>query len=130
VPLRRGVQDSLNRPAPITTLESPFHNVRKPSTREIVTMAFDMPLYMAPGAGLIIWILVYPIVSAGSAGFGRARRVVAYLQQVDWVHHRVLLSWYQQLRVLVRRGRRRTAMPANAPASMFAVREKFGGRAS
>lgn len=34
-------------------------------------MALDMPLYMAPGAGLIIWILVCPVVSAGSADFGR-----------------------------------------------------------
>jgi hypothetical protein len=41
------------------TLEMPRHNVRKPSTREMVTMAFDMPLYMAPGEGLMIWILVF-----------------------------------------------------------------------
>jgi hypothetical protein len=57
----------LDRPAPITTLDNPLHSVLKPSTREIVTMAFDMPLYMAPGEGLMIWILVFPEVSASPA---------------------------------------------------------------
>jgi hypothetical protein len=46
------------------TLDMPLHSVRKPSTREMVTMAFDMPLYIAPGEGLIIWILVFSGVSA------------------------------------------------------------------
>lgn len=54
----------IDRPAPITTLESPRHNVLKPSTRDIVTIAFEMPLYTAPGEGLMIWILVWPEVSA------------------------------------------------------------------
>jgi hypothetical protein len=48
----------------MTTLDNPLHNVVNPSTREIVTMAFDMPLYMAPGEGLMIWILVFSEVSA------------------------------------------------------------------
>jgi hypothetical protein len=38
----------------MTTLDKPFHSVRKPSTRDIVTMAFDIPLYIAPGEGLSI----------------------------------------------------------------------------
>ena len=46
-------------PAPITTLESPLHNDQKPSARDIVTMALEMPLYMALGDGLTICILVY-----------------------------------------------------------------------
>jgi hypothetical protein len=48
----------------MTTLDKPFHSVRKPSTREIVTIAFDMPLYIAPGEGLRICILVFSGVSA------------------------------------------------------------------
>jgi len=32
------------QPAPTTTLETPLHSVRKPSTLDIVTMAFDMPV--------------------------------------------------------------------------------------
>lgn len=52
----------MNLPAPITTLDNPLHSVPKPSTREIVTIAFDMPLYMAPGDGLMIWIRVYMCV--------------------------------------------------------------------
>ena len=46
-------------PAPITTLDNPLHNDQKPSARDMVTMAFEMPLYMALGDGLTICILVY-----------------------------------------------------------------------
>lgn len=42
----------------MTTLDNPLHKAPNPSTREIVTMAFDMPVYMAPGDGLMIWIRV------------------------------------------------------------------------
>jgi hypothetical protein len=45
-------------PAPITTLDNPLHNDQNPSARDMVTMAFDMPLYMALGEGLTICILV------------------------------------------------------------------------
>jgi hypothetical protein len=51
----------------------------------------------------------------------------AHLEQINWVHHRVFLSRSQYPRGAAGRVRRRTAMPANAPASMFAEREKFGG---
>lgn len=46
-------------PAPITTLDNPLHNDQNPSARDIVTMAFEMPLYMALGEGFTICILVY-----------------------------------------------------------------------
>jgi hypothetical protein len=45
-------------PAPRMTLDSPFHSVLIPSTREMVTMAFDMPVYMAVGEGLTTCIRV------------------------------------------------------------------------
>lgn len=48
----------------MTTLESPLHSAVKPSARDIVTMALDMPLYMALGEGLTICILVCLQVSA------------------------------------------------------------------
>jgi hypothetical protein len=45
-------------PAPTMTLESPFHNDLNPSTRDIVSTAFDIPVYMALGEGLTNCILV------------------------------------------------------------------------
>jgi hypothetical protein len=48
-----------NPPAPITTLDSPLQSDQKPSARDIVTMAFEIPLYMALGDGLTICIRVY-----------------------------------------------------------------------
>lgn len=45
-------------PAPMTTLDSPLHNDQNPSALDMVTMAFDMPLYIALGEGLTICILV------------------------------------------------------------------------
>jgi len=47
-----------DEPAPRMTLDKPFHSVRNPSTREMVTMAFDMPEYMAVGEGLTTCIRV------------------------------------------------------------------------
>lgn len=41
-----------NLPAPITTLDTPRHNVRKPSSLVIVIMALDIPEYTAVGEGL------------------------------------------------------------------------------
>jgi hypothetical protein len=41
------------------TLDNPLHNDQKPSARDIVTIAFEMPLYMALGDGLTICILVF-----------------------------------------------------------------------
>jgi hypothetical protein len=64
---------SLNRPAPIITLDNPLHSVRKPSTREMVTMALDIPLYIAPGDGLMIWILVFPESALRSHEFASSR---------------------------------------------------------
>jgi hypothetical protein len=40
------------------TLDSPFHSVLIPSTREMVTMAFEIPEYMAVGEGLTTCIRV------------------------------------------------------------------------
>lgn len=42
----------------MTTLDMPLHSVRKPSTRDIVIMAFEIPVYMAVGEGLTTCILV------------------------------------------------------------------------
>jgi hypothetical protein len=80
----------MNPPAPITTLDNPLHSVVKPSTREIVTMAFDMPLYIAPGDGLRIWILVFPESARRPQEFTGPQGVV-YLQQVHGIHDGVLL---------------------------------------
>ena len=43
----------------MTTLDKPFHSVRKPSARDIVIMAFEMPLYMALGEGFTICMRVF-----------------------------------------------------------------------
>jgi hypothetical protein len=48
-----------NQPAPSITLDSPLHNVLNPSTLEIVTIAFDMPVYMPAGEGFTTCILVF-----------------------------------------------------------------------
>jgi hypothetical protein len=48
-----------HKPAPTTTLETPLHNVRNPSTLDIVTIALDMPEYTAVGDGLTSCIRVY-----------------------------------------------------------------------
>jgi hypothetical protein len=71
------------------TLDKPLHNVRKPSTREIVTMAFEMPEYMAVGDGLTTCIRVFS-QSAHVARQSLCFRV-AYLEEVDWIHDRVFL---------------------------------------
>jgi hypothetical protein len=84
------IRGCIDPPAPIITLDMPRHNVRKPSTREMVTMALDMPLYMAPGEGLIIWILVF-WESALRLGHSTGSLAAAYLEEVDGVHDRVLL---------------------------------------
>lgn len=46
------------KPAPSTTLDTPLHNVRGPSTLDMVTMALLMPVYTAVGDGLTICIRV------------------------------------------------------------------------
>lgn len=61
-----------HEPAPSTTLDSPLHSDLKPSTLEIVTMAFDMPVYMAAGDGLTICMRVYSCVSDSLSGGARA----------------------------------------------------------
>lgn len=50
--------DYHHEPAPSTTLDNPLHNVRKPSTRDIVIIALEIPLYIAVGDGLTTCILV------------------------------------------------------------------------
>jgi hypothetical protein len=47
-----------HEPAPSTTLDTPRHNVRKPSTLDMVSMALLMPVYTAVGDGLTICIRV------------------------------------------------------------------------
>lgn len=86
--------------------------------------------YVAVGPGLMTCILVYPAVSTISSPFVAAVAEVAYLEHVDRVHHRVFLVGFLADVDLTRRVRMRTAIPANAPASMFAPSEKFGGSAS
>jgi hypothetical protein len=77
----------------MTTLDKPLHNVRKPSTLEIVTIAFEIPEYMAVGDGLTTCIRVFCTVSAWLQVFpGLALIVVAYLEEVDGVHDRVFLG--------------------------------------
>jgi hypothetical protein len=53
-------------------------------------MAFDMPLYIAPGDGLRIWILVFPESARRPQEFTGPQGVV-YLQQVHGIHDGVLL---------------------------------------
>lgn len=54
------LSSSWHEPAPTTTLDTPLHSVRKPSTLDMVTMALDMPEYTAVGEGLTtcmrVWI--------------------------------------------------------------------------
>lgn len=52
-----------DEPAPNTTLESPLHNVLKPSTREIVTMALEIPVYTAVGEGFTTCIRVCQLLA-------------------------------------------------------------------
>jgi hypothetical protein len=76
----------------MTTLDRPLHNVRKPSTLEIVTIAFEIPEYMAVGDGLTTCIRVFCTVSAWLGVFPGLVLVVAYLEEVDGVHDRVFLE--------------------------------------
>jgi predicted alpha-1,6-mannanase (GH76 family) len=50
------------------------------------------------------------------------RRSTGYITECSYREVSGVCTW--------RRLRERTAIPANAPASIFAVREKFGGNAS
>lgn len=80
-----------NGPAPTITLDTPLHNVRKPSALEMVTMAFDMPVYMAVGEGLTICMRVCSSVSAWVPQHQTTWLGAAYLEQIDGIHHRVFL---------------------------------------
>jgi hypothetical protein len=73
----------------MTTLDRPLHNVRKPSTLEIVTIAFEIPEYMAVGDGLTTCIRVF---CQSAHVFPGLALVVAYLEEVDGVHDRVFLG--------------------------------------
>jgi hypothetical protein len=48
----------LHKPAPTTTLETPLHNDRKPSTLDMVVIALPMPEYAAVGDEVMICIRV------------------------------------------------------------------------
>ena len=115
----------------MTTLDRPLHNVLKPSTLEIVTIALEIPEYMAVGDGLTTCIRVFCTVSASVADFSNSSLVLAaYLEEVDWVHDRVFLQRVSRGVHVAGSTVALTAMPAKAPASMLAPREKLGGRAS
>lgn len=119
-------------PAPRTTLESPFHNDLNPSTLETVTSALAMELvYVAVGPGLMTCIRVcISRQHATQCTIADPSSWVAYLEHVDGVHDRVFLMQFLAKVDLTRRLRMHTAIPANAPASMFAPSEKLGGSAS
>lgn len=85
--------------------------------------------YVAEGPGLMTCILVWPAVST-SLKVVKVPSPVAHLEHVDGVHHRVFLGAPLVDMHLSRRLRMPTAIPANAPASMFAPSEKLGGSAS
>jgi hypothetical protein len=77
-------------PAPTMTLLTPRHNVRSPSSRYIVETAFEMPVYSPPDVGLMICIRVYCCRSVTDICIGGM--TLAYLHQINRIHHRVLLS--------------------------------------
>jgi hypothetical protein len=87
----------LDQPAPMTTLDKPLHNDQNPSAREMVTMAFEIPVYMALGDGLTICILVFGESAhrPWAAKASRCEAASAYLEQVYRVHDRVFL-WRSQ----------------------------------
>lgn len=92
-------------------------------------MAFDMPVYMALGDGLTICMRVLEGQRKAHRGLGQPERKLhtlsrstGYMTECSYRTVSGGSTW--------RRGRRRTAMPAKAPASMFAEREKLGGSAS
>lgn len=77
-----------NPPAPSTTDETPRHNVPKPSVRDIVAIAFEIPLYTADGEGLINCIRV---CTRCQPPIRHLAVELSYLEQVDRVHDRVFL---------------------------------------
>ncbi len=52
------LQRACNTPAPTMTLDTPLHNVRRPSIRYIVETACDNPVYRPPAEGFMICIRV------------------------------------------------------------------------
>lgn len=55
---------------------------------------------------------------------------IAHLDSINRVHDRVLLLIYQSAMPISDVFKVLTAIPAKAPAAMFCISEKFGGRAS
>jgi hypothetical protein len=59
-----------------------------------VTIAFEIPEYMAVGDGLTTCIRVFCTVSASLANLSTlALALAAYLEEVDWIHDRMFLQW-------------------------------------
>jgi len=90
-PLRRA-----SAPAPITTLDRPLHSDQKPSARDIVTMALEMPLYMALGDGLTICMRVCGRQRMAYRRLGGGAADGAYLEQIYGIHDRVFLERRQR----------------------------------
>ena len=97
-----------------------------PSTLDIVAIAFDIPEYIAPGVGVTTCIRVYPSVSSGRV----ICKQCTNLEKIDGVHDGVFLCAFVSNALCIISPEIRTAMPANAPAAMFAPSEKFDGNPS
>lgn len=63
-------------------------------------------------------------------GDWKVRALPTYFEEVDRIHHRMLLGRNQPDIGEASGSQTLTAMPAKAPASMFAASEKFGGNDS
>jgi hypothetical protein len=86
---------SYHKPAPSTTLETPLHNVRKPSTLDMVSMALLMPVYTAVGDGLTICMRVCRAMNQHMLS-KPITRPITYLHQVNRIHDRVFLHVLHQ----------------------------------
>ena len=119
-----------HKPAPSTTLDTPLHNVRKPSTLDMVSIALLMPEYTAVGDGLTICIRVcmkhQQLIQPHQHPLNRTFiKSIGYMTVCSCISP--LDRCYSHCPCVPAR---RTAMPAKAPAAMFAVSEKFGGSPS
>ena len=136
---KKCISENVDQPAPTTTLDTPRHSDMYPSTLEIVAIALPMPLYIAAGVGLTTCMRVcaekacqplshpHPRPSL-SASLGRECMSLRTLSRS--MGYMTECSYYDislQIHVICPSFSGLTAMPANAPATMLAASEKFGG---
>jgi hypothetical protein len=98
----------------------------------MVAIALPMPVYIAAGVGFTTCNRVCGGLSASAIHHPTLSPITSYLQQIDGIHDRVLLDRISAITVLIHISRSimLTAIPAKAPAAIFAASEKFGGRDS